>query len=65
MKIQKCMPSFNLLHTIHGRHESSDDENQDIVYLVALHLYFTQSNQDRNKGCDLSVLGLKEHLCRS
>lgn len=46
MKIQKRMPSFHLLNTRRGKHESSIDDNQDVVYL-ALHLYFTQRNQEK------------------
>lgn len=48
MKIQQRSPSFHLLNTRHGKHESSIDDNQDIVYL-ALHLYFTQRNQEKKK----------------
>ena len=62
MKIQKHMPSFHLLSTRHGKHESSNDDNQDIAYL-ALHLYFTQRNRGKNKGCDLTGLRFKEHVC--
>lgn len=56
------MSTLDFPNTMYGRHECLDDETQETVCLVALFLYFTLSNQEKNKGCGFMGLGLKGHL---